>query len=198
MTNMEVNNPFDESRLLISLQKGDKKAFEKLYFFYSKKLYISIFKMVKSTEIAKEILQELFQRVWERHKTIDPTKSFKSYLFTIARHLVYDFLHSQVRQRGLETYLIEKSTSSYRHVDDEIAFKETHAIIASGIRQLPPQRRHVYVLCKIQGKSYEDVSRILGISTSTISDHIVKATKFIKSYYLSEHICLLISVFYLF
>ncbi len=194
---MGVNNQFDEAGLLILLQKGDIKAFEKLYFFYSRKLYGNILKMVKSTEIAEEILQELFQRVWERRKNIDTTKSFKSYLFTIARHLVYDFLHLQVKQRGLEAHLVETSTSSYQHIDNEIEFKETNSIIANGIRRLPPQRRHVYVLCKIQGKSYEDVSRILGISTSTISDHIVKATKFIRSYYLSEQTCILALALYL-
>lgn len=192
MTDMELNDQFDESGLLISLQKGDRKAFEKLYFFYSKRLYGNILRMVKSTEAAEEILQELFQRVWERRKTIDATKSFKSYLFTIAKHLVYDFLHLQVKRRNLEAYLIETSSASYRHIDHEIAFKEAHAIIAKGIRRLPPQRRHVYVLCKIQGKSYEDVSRILGISTSTISDHIVKATKSIRFFYLSEQVCLLV------
>jgi len=183
---MGVNNQFDESGLLISLQRGDIKAFEKLYFFYSRKLYRNILKVVKSPDIAEEILQELFQRVWEKRENIDATKSFKSYLFTIAKHLVYDFLHLKVKQRGMEAYLTEKSTAFYRHIDDEIAFKETNAIITKGIHQLPPQRRLVYRLCKIEGKSYEDVSRILGISTSTISDHIVKATKSLKTYYLSE------------
>src|SRR5690606_27031266 len=104
-----------------------------LYFFYSKKLYGNILKMVKSTEVAEEILQELFQRVWERRETLDATKSFKSYLFTIAKHLVYDFLHSQVKQRNLEAYLLKMSTASYPHIDHEIAFKEANSIIAKGI-----------------------------------------------------------------
>ncbi len=188
---MGVNDQFDEPRLLISLQKGNIEAFEKLYYLYVKKLYGNILRMVKSTEAAEEILQELFQRVWERRETLDANKSFKSYLFTIARHLIYDFLHVQARQRGIEAHLVEKSTSLYQPIDDEMAFKETRALIAKGIRQLPPQRRRVYVLCKIKGKSYEDVSRILGISTSTISDHIVKATKSLKSLYLSEQAFLL-------
>ncbi len=194
---MTINDRLDETGLLISLRKGDAKAFEKLYFSYSKRLYGNILRMVKSSDVAEEILQELFQRVWERRETIDVSKSFKSYLFTIAKHLVYDFFHSQTKQRHVEAYLIEASTASYEHIDEEIALKETHSIIANGILQLPPQRRLVYKLCKIEGKSYEDVSDILGISTSTISDHIVKATKSLKAYYLSKHAMTLILTIYL-
>ncbi|WP_257670388.1 RNA polymerase sigma factor [Parapedobacter tibetensis] len=193
---MAINDQLNESRLLISLQKGDAKAFEKLYFFYGKRLYGNVLKMVKSTDVTEEIIQELFQRIWERRETIDVTKSFKSYLFTIAKHLVYDFFHSQTKQRDIESYLIKESTSSYQHIDEEIAFKETHAILTNGILRLPPQRRLIYKLCKIEGKSYEDVSHMLGISTSTISDHIVKATKSLKAYYLSEHAMVLMIALY--
>jgi len=195
---MGVNNQFDESRLLISLKSGDIRAFETLYFFYSKRLYGNILKVVKSTEITEELVQELFQRIWERRHAIDLTKSFKSYLFTIARHLVYDFLHRQVKQRHLEAHLVATATSSYHHIDNEIAYKEAQSIISDGIRRLPPQRRQVYVLCKIQGRSYEDVSRLLGISPSTISDHIVKATKAIRSFYLSEHALVLFLLHFFF
>lgn len=194
---MHINDPHHESELLISLKKGDVSAFEKLYYIYSKRLYGNILKMVKSSDVAEEILQDLFQRVWEKRETIDLSKAFKSYLFTIAKHLVYDFFHLQTRQRNIEAYLIEKSTASYMHIDEEMAFKETHAIITNGILQLPPQRRLVYTLCKIEGKSYEDVSQTLGISISTISDHIVKATKSLKAYYRSEHAIALAFALYL-
>ena len=194
---MQIDDQLHEAKLLLALKEGDVNAFEKLYFFYSKRLYGNILNMVKSTDVTEEILQDLFQRVWEKRETIDPSKAFKSYLFTIAKHLVYDFFHLQTRQRNVEAYLIERSTASYMHIDEEMALKETHTIITNGILQLPPQRRLVYTLCKIEGKSYEDVSQTLGISISTISDHIVKATKSLKAYYRSEHAVALAFALYL-
>src|SRR5690606_11401999 len=110
------NDQHYESKLLISLKNGDAKAFEKLYYRYSRKLYSNILKMVKSTDAAEEILQDLFQRVWEKRETIDLSKTFKSYLFTIAKHLVYDFFRSQTKQRHIEAYIIEKSVASYMHI----------------------------------------------------------------------------------
>lgn len=50
--------------------------------------------------------------------------------------------------------------------------------------RLPAQRRQVYTLCEIEGRSYQEVSILLGISESTISDHVLKANKFIRAQFI--------------
>ncbi len=177
----------NERQLLLNLRDGDAKAFENLYFTYSPGLYRNILKMVKSTEVAEELLQDLFQRIWEKRSELDADKSFKSFLYTIAKHLVYDFFRQQTKRRDVEAYLIAASSELYQHVDEALAYKELESQLTAAIDQLPPQRKLVYTLCKIEGKSYEDASLLLGISVSTISDHIVKATKFLKARYVAEH-----------
>lgn len=194
---MSLNSSIEEKSLLLKLREGDSRAFEKLYFTYSKNLYGNLLSMVKSTEIAEELLQDIFQRVWERRTSIDMTKSFKSYLFTIGKHLVYDFFHRQTKQRHIEAYLISMSSELYHHVDETVAHKETQAILQEAIHKLPPQRKLVYTLCKIEGKSYEEVGRLLGISTSTISDHIVKATKSLKTHYTAQHALAVVIALYI-
>jgi len=177
-----------EKELLSQMKEGDVKSFEFIYKSYAPKLYASILKIVKSAAITEELLQDTFQRIWEHRKTIDINRSFKSYLFTIARNLVYDYFNHTSRQRLLEHYLQVKEAKpvhSFHHPFEE---RESEQLLEKAIHQLPPQRKLVYTLCKIEGKSYEDVSKVLGISVSTISDHIVKATKSIKAYYLSKAI----------
>ncbi len=185
--NMNGDDQLKEKRLLIQLRQGNVKAFEQLYFAYSKRLYGNILKMVKSTAVAEEILQEVFQRIWERRTNIDIGKSFKSFLFTIAKHLVCDFFYQQTKRRDVEAYLIGTSSELYQHIDEDLACKESETILSEAIDRLPLQRKKVYTLCKIEGRSYEEVGKILGISTSTISDHIVKATKSLKLHYREVH-----------
>jgi len=60
--------------------------------------------------------------------------------------------------------------------------KENSALLQNAIDSLSPQRRQVFMLCKVNGKSYKEVSELLGISVSTISNHIVKSTKIIRAY----------------
>ncbi|SEN00483.1 RNA polymerase sigma-70 factor, ECF subfamily [bacterium A37T11] len=185
MPNTEKNTKFEnnnyENALITDLLAGDKLAFEKLYRIYKPMLYGGVIKMVKISEIADEIVQSSFIRIWEQHARIDPLKSFKSYLFTIAKHLVYDYFHQEASKRHMESNLQATTTEIYQHVEEDIINKEATAILMNNIEKLPPQRKQVYKLCKIEGKSYQEAAHMLGISCSTISDHIVKATKFLQS-----------------
>ena len=175
-----------EKELLSQVREGDVTSFERIYKSYSPKLYGSIFRIVKSVPVTEELLQDVFQRVWEHRTTIDVNLSFKSYLFTIARNLVYDYFNKASRQKLMERYLQAKEMSSSDVFRNQLEEKESEQLLEKAIHQLPPQRRLVYTLCKIEGRSYDEVSRTLGISVSTISDHMVKAAKSIKAYYLSR------------
>ena len=177
-----------EKELLLLVREGDVKAFEDIYIKYSPRLYGNILKLVKSPGVAEELLQDVFQRVWEYRKNIDVHNSFKAYVFTIAKNLVCDYFNKALRRRIVERYLCAMEEGAIAKFQPQLEEKETQQLLEKAVRRLPPQRQLVYTLCKIEGKSYEDVSRTLGISVSTISDHIVKATKSIKAYYLSKDI----------
>lgn len=136
--------------------------------------------MVKDADEAQELLQDVFLKVWEKRQNIDPEQSFKSYLFRISQNLVYNFFRDVSVERKVMDYVASIRTELHNSVEEELAYKEQLQLLEQAIDRLPPQRKHVYTLCKIEGRSYAEVSKLLGISTSTISDHIVKATRFIK------------------
>lgn len=184
---MEVSKN-DELALLLSLKSGDHSAFEMLYYRYSPRLYRHILSMVKVQACAEEILQDVFQKLWERREGIHLEKSFQSYLFTIAKNLVYDFFNQETKNRNLKDLIISLTTQDYYHIEEDFQYKECQEIINQAIDNLPPKRKLIYTLCKIEGKSYDEVSAFLGISASTISDHIVKATKQIQTFCLSKEI----------
>lgn len=85
---MGNTNQTDEKSLLLQLKSGDERAFEILYNNYKFRIAGNLFKLLKSDDLVKEILQELFFKIWEVRTQIDPEKSFKSYLFRIAENLV--------------------------------------------------------------------------------------------------------------
>lgn len=170
----------EEIQLLIALKSGDRLAFEKIYQTYSPKIYLNILRMVKSVEDAQEILQDVFIKVWEKRELIDPEQSFKSYLFQISRFTVYNFIRKINLDKKMRAYLARENSELYTHIEESIAYVESDRFILDAIEELPPQRRQIYKLCKIEGKTYAEVSKLLCISPSTINDHIVKATKFLK------------------
>ena len=177
-----MNPLYNEKQLLLQLSQGNEDAFEKIYQFYSGRLYGKLLKLIKSELQAKELLQDIFIKIWDNRKNIDLEKSFRSYVFQIATNSAYDFFRKAVRDRLLQSQLHNVSTRQYSHIEEELINKENHDILFRAINLLPLKRRNIFRLCKIDGKSYDEVSRQLGISPSTISDHIVKANLFIRNY----------------
>lgn len=177
---MVVKSPKDENALLLLLKQSDEQAFEELYQQYSGRIYGNILKLIKNKESAQELLQEVFMKLWERRADIDIKTSFAGYLFSTSRHMVYNFIRRLSVEQQAAAYLSITHSELYLHVEEDIALKETESALQEAIENLPPRRREIYKLCKLEEKSYEEVSILLGISTSTINDHMVKANRFIK------------------
>lgn len=138
--------------------------------------------MVKSESTTEEILQDTFIKIWHNRGSIDPDKSFRSYLFRIAENKVYDFFRQATRDKKIRARLFATATEEYEHIETMIHRKENALLLQKAIESLSPQRQQIFRSVKLDNKSYEEVSRQLGISVSTISDHIVKANKAIREF----------------
>jgi len=169
--------------LIKQLQQGSEQAFTQLYDKFSNQLYRNIFRLVKDDDIAQELLQDLFLKIWESREKIDPEKSFKSFLYKVAENLVYAHFRKIAKDNRIMAKLVISFVEFDPNTEDAIISKENHALLKKAIENLSPQRKFIYTRCKLEGKSYEEVSTELGISVSTISDHIVKANKAVKKYY---------------
>lgn len=196
MYNQQIDHS-EEVKLLVALQSGSQTAFGQIYRLYSARIYLNILKMVKAEADAQELLQDVFFKVWAKRDLIDPEQSFRSYLFQIAKYTVYNFIRKNNLEKQVQNYVRQHISEGYTHIEEELNYRESEVWLTQAIEQLPPQRRQIFKLCKIEGKSYSEVSGLLGISTSTINDHIVKATKFIKESYHNRDAALLLTVAYL-
>lgn len=173
-----------ESELVLQLSQGSELAFEKIYHFYSARLYGNLIKLVKSESFASELLQDVFLKIWQVREHLDPDKSFRSYLFRIAENKVYDHFRKAARENKVSRELLKNSTEEYSHIEEDIETEESVTGLYDAIDSLPPQRQQIFRLCKLDGKSYKQVSSMLSVSTSTISDHIVKANQHLRNYLL--------------
>ncbi len=175
----------DEKKLLTQLKVGEETAFDLLYHRYSNRIYGKLLRLTKSAEVSEELLQDLFMKVWERRERIDPALPFKSYLFRIAEHLVCDYYRHAAKDRRVYDHLLQVGMSHERPFDEEHEhqlYQQNLDRLQEAVGQLPQKCREVYTLCKIEGKSYREVASQLDMSTATISNHMTKANKLIRSY----------------
>ena len=193
-----MNEASSERDLVLALRRGDEGAFETIYGLYSQRLFGRLLKLVKTEAQAQEILQDVFIKLWQYRHSLDAEKSFRSFLFRIAENKVYDFFRKAARDKLMEANLISLSTTNYIDIEEYTRVEENLRLLYKAIESLPPQRQQVFRLCKLEGRSYKEVSELLSISLSTISDHIVKATKAIKEYLYKQPPSLLLITLLLF
>lgn len=173
--------PYNEQELLQELQQGNADAFTCLYKHYSVPLYYNILSLVKDENTAEELVQDVFLKIWRRKSTINITKSFSGYLFVTARNQVYDFFQQLSRDQELRSRIISFASEAYDHIEQSIFAKENADLLRKAIDTLPPQRRRAFELCKLEGLSYRQASEEMGISLSTIKDHMVNALETIRT-----------------
>lgn len=177
---MAAYSSYNDQELVALLQQGDDCVFSEIYKFYSPRIYSNLKRLTKDEELAKELLQDVFFRVWEKRETLNVEISFQAYLYRISENMVRDFFRKASRDKKLMEHLVTAASELYHTVEDLYISKENQSLFEKAIDELPPQRKKIFTLCKIEGKSYDEVGQLLGISNSTINDHIVKATKAIR------------------
>ncbi len=179
--NALIADAYREKDLLIRLKESDEAAFEAIYEKYSAQLFVHILRFVKDRDATEDLLQDVFIKAWNSRASIDPEQAYGAYLFTIAKHTVYNHFRKASLDVQVAAYIASQSSELYRHVEEDLHVRELDAAVQSAIDRLPPKRREVYIRCKIDGQSYQQVADELGCSVAAVNAHIVKATKAIKS-----------------
>lgn len=170
----------DNRNLIIQLQADDVNAFNALYWKYHLKLYANIFKLLKDKNATEDILQEVFITLWEKRFTIDPDNQIAGWLFTVSYNKAINCLKKSMKESLVFEELNEdlqfsgESAISYNAIQLEL--------IEKAIIQLSPQKRKVFDLCKIQGKTYEETAKELNISKHTVKEYLSGAVMNVKEY----------------
>lgn len=181
-----------EKVLLSRLREGDRHAFQAIYQRHKMPIASAIYRMVKDPELVEDLLQEVFIRLWEHRQRIDPGFPVAGYLYRIAQNLVCDFFRKLSRDKKMQDQVWTRIQRSAGSAEELMEDREQQELIHAAINLLPPKRREVYILCKFESKSYEEVSLLLNINMSTVNDHIYKANQFLKKYLSARIVYLLL------
>lgn len=177
----------NEKELLIRLRDGDEEAFAHLYNNYKQQLARNFIRVLKSKELAQDATQDLFLRVWDYRQAIDPDQPFIALLVHIAKRVTIDYFRKAAKDERLQDYILHNSRLVYTHIEEHVIAKEQIQLVQQIISELPAKQRTAYTLHKLEGKSYKEVSEIMGISASTINKHIYNASQFVKKQMKENH-----------
>ncbi|WP_316838656.1 RNA polymerase sigma-70 factor [Pedobacter gandavensis] len=195
-TIVEVAPLFTELELLHLVAAGDQRAFNSLFEMHQKLIFNIAYKLTQSRSKAKEIVQDVFLKVWMKREELQEIENFGAYLNRIARNHSIDVLRKIAREalRNVELKEAEMETG-VRNTEDTIQYHETARLLQQALESLSPQQQKVYRLCQEQGLKYEEAAKELGISEGTVHTHMKLALKNIRVYLKNLDAMLLMMLF---
>jgi RNA polymerase sigma-70 factor, ECF subfamily len=169
-----------DSEVLNRIKNGDEKAFEMLYRSYFKMLCMFSYRLVKKTEIAEEIVQDVFFHIWEKRKSFEITTSFKSYLYKAVHNNSLKHLRHQKIVVAYENSTIF-SGSEFVTGQQFLEEGEVFAILHGVIEELPDRTRDIFQLNRFKGMKYQEIADHLQISVKTVEAHMSSVLKILRT-----------------
>jgi len=165
--------------IIRQLQQGDEQAFNQIYSLYSKKVFRVAFSILQTKEEAYEVVQETFLKIWYKRQDLDPTKSIEGYLSTLARN----FALKAIKKSLNETLLSDlPEIISPDEADDLVNMSEFKQKLESALSSIPPRSREILLMSRNEGLSNAQIAEKLGISLSTVNNHIHRALNGLRTY----------------
>ena len=182
-----------DKELAMLLTKDDESAFRELYLRYKDRLWHYSFTLLKSKDECDDLVQEIFIRFWESRFFINPELSISSFLYTMTRNRILNFFRNTDVELRVKTVLAHTDSVEIESIEDDLIFSDYLKIFMNAINKLPPQRKRIFNLSRVEHKSHKEIAAQLGISISTVQEHISESLRFIKIYF-SNHTDLTLSV----
>lgn len=169
-----------DSRWIERIRASDTRAFEQLFFAYGQPLTSFALRFVQDQDLAEDIVQDVFLRVWTQRTNLDPDRSIKTYLYTATRNQALNVLrHSRVKQHGAEELapLEPQVTTPEDQLEQQQVSREIHRAIA----QLPDRCRTIFTMSRFDHLTYAEIAEILHISIKTVETQMGRALKSLRS-----------------
>jgi len=168
-----------DRKLLEKIRQGDEKAFEVIFHRFYPVLCSFASQFTKDDNIAEEIVQDFFVRLWEKKNLISIESSFENYLFKSIKNQCLNFLeHKRVKQKMIDNFPSKNIT----HQTDDFSFFDSDLIhkVEESIASLPKRRREIFLLSREEGLKYSEIAEVMNISIKTVETQMGLALKTLR------------------
>ncbi|HNU87179.1 MAG TPA: sigma-70 family RNA polymerase sigma factor [Ferruginibacter sp.] len=166
---------YSEEELVALLQNKDQQAFAYLYDNYSAALNGVIYRLVEDRELAEDILQEAFVKIWNNFASYDTTKGrLFTWMLNITRNLTIDTLRSKGYKKQAKISSDENSVSNFTD-DNRMAERFDALGLRKQLVNLKPEQRSIIDLAYFNGYTQDEISKELGVPLGTVKTRMRSA-----------------------
>ncbi|MBO9151250.1 RNA polymerase sigma factor [Chitinophaga sp. GCM10012297] len=170
----------NETELVRYAASGDATAFAALFRLYKDKLYGFLLKATGAPEMAEDIIQDIFLRLWKNREKLPEITHFEGYIYQAARNQVINSLKRMARETLILDELVKTREAGRTDAEDRLNVHEMNKNLHSALEKLTPRQKLVYTLSRDKGLKHEEIARFLDISPSTVNNHLIEALRLIR------------------
>jgi len=163
-----------DTELTTLIKASDSGAFKILYYRYYENLFGFLVHKTRNYELAKDLVQDLFFRLWKTRDSLDKSKSIKAYLFRSANNLAIDHLRKITTEDAYIQTIDHKQTLM---PNEQFDLQEK---TQEAVESLPEPIQTVFCLSRFEGLKYTEIAESLEISVKTVESRMSKALKILR------------------
>ena len=170
-----------EQYQLRKIRKGDIQAYEQLFYRFFDGMFRYASSIVKTGEVAEEIVQDVFYNLWKNRESLRIHSSWKSYLY----RAVYNNSLMYLRKHRMESISQETGGSGLESglpgPDQQLQLEEMTQVVSATLDNLPERTRQIFNMNRNEGMKYTEIAKELSISVKTVEAHMGKGLKALRS-----------------
>lgn len=181
---MASYNDYSDEQLSSMLEAGNKLAFTTIYNRYWHPLWVFAVKSLRTEEDAKDLVQDVFSTIWEKHTNIRIHTSLKAFLYKTMLHLLIKQVkktkNAQRFYEQLQAHFDQYSDWQQSPTEQHLAETELIARFEEVVAGMPPKMKAAFMASRSEELNYQEIANQMGISRESVRTHIKHALKLLR------------------
>lgn len=169
-----------ENELIALLKINDQEALKRLFDLYHHSLCLLAIKIVRDKDQAKDIVQEVFIKLWKNRERLEITGSLLAYLKRATVNTSLNYIESASVSKKQPLQKSDLTFYSRNNTDENLGYDELKRKADNAIEELPVRTRTIFILIRTEEMSYKEAAEAVGISMKAVEKEMMKALKLLR------------------
>ncbi|GAB2769155.1 RNA polymerase sigma-70 factor [Rhabdobacter roseus] len=170
-----------EQALLEALKEGSREAFTVIYEKYWYDLYLTAFRRLKKKEVAEELVQDVFVKLWENRQVLH-VQQLENYLFRAIKYSVIDYIRAELVQNRYLDYHKAFVSLQDTQTEETVAYHNLQLLLEQGLITLPPKSQEIFRLSRMESWSTHKIALHFSLSDKAVEYHLTRSLKVLRLY----------------
>jgi RNA polymerase sigma-70 factor (family 1) len=177
---MSLSIELSDQQLIRLIKTGDRAAFTEVYKRYAESLAGFAFSKLYDLDDARDVLHDLFVKLWEDRFTLSVNDNLRSFLFSAIRYKIVDKIRRNVTRQEYNILLHALAEPQANGIEQQLEAKELQALVDDSLEQLPAKTKLIYQLSRNEHLSITEIARQLNLSEQTVKNQLSIALKHLR------------------